>query len=64
MKYYVITDLGYDGMMMEEFEEETKALERYLEMNKDVPTLYEGVGLLQGKFIKINRLLDFGVTNE
>jgi hypothetical protein len=35
MKYYVITDLGYDGMMMEEFEEETKALKRYLEMNKD-----------------------------
>jgi len=33
-------------------------------MNKDVPTLYEGIGLLRGEFIKINRLLDFGVTNE
>jgi len=31
MKYYVITDLGYDGTMVEEFEEEEKALERYLD---------------------------------
>lgn len=56
MKYYVIADLGYDGMMIEEFEKETGALERYSEMEKEIPILYEGVALIKGELIKANRL--------
>jgi hypothetical protein len=54
--YYVITDLGYDGMIVNEFEEESEALERYSEMDKDVPVLHEGVALIKGELIKANRL--------
>ena len=54
--YYVITDLGYDGMMIEEIDDETKALERYLEMDKDVPKLNDGVALIKGELIKSNKL--------
>ena len=56
MKYYVLTDLGYDGMMIEEFEEEMKALERYSEMDKQVRESCEGVALIKGELIKANRL--------
>ena len=56
MKFFVLTDWGYDGMIVEEFEEETKALERYSEMDKQVRESCEGVALIKGELIKANRL--------
>jgi hypothetical protein len=56
-KYYLITDLGYDGMSVSEIDNEEEAFKEYKDVAKVTGkkaqfTIYEGIALIKGTLIK------------
>jgi len=59
VKYYLITDLGYDGMSVMQFDNEAEAMQRYIEdevrtkrNSSEFGIHYDGVALIKGEIIK------------
>jgi hypothetical protein len=57
-KYFLVADLGYDGLMVTEYDNEKEALSEYAEKSKTTPKYCDGVALIKGIVIK-SRELEF-----
>jgi hypothetical protein len=59
MKYFVLVDLGYDGIYVNQYDEEKDAKNEYDKIEKEVgngDTSYDGVALIKGEIIANNKL--------
>jgi hypothetical protein len=62
MKYFVLIDMGYDGISVNQFDNESEARKEYEITLKEVKPsgngFYEGVALIKGEIIANKNLLE------